>query len=190
MFPKSAAQEIIMIPSTSSLSSRRIKTPALQQRAAFHEAGHAAAIYLYNKLKKLPPVFFRITINKPLSSATKNTVNNAKNRRHAIARVEGGRLIENLPASIDGIDDLVRNNPEQTLATRRELIAVLEADVITLLSGVLAEAKFVADCDGEQINGHLLNLNSLKNYRDSVDLALVNDYIKCLIPEKKNATRN
>jgi len=31
----------------------------LIRQTAFHEAGHAAAIYLYNKQKQLPPVFFK-----------------------------------------------------------------------------------------------------------------------------------
>jgi hypothetical protein len=36
----------------------------LIKQIAFHEAGHAAAIYLYNKQKQLPPVYFQITIKK------------------------------------------------------------------------------------------------------------------------------
>jgi hypothetical protein len=34
----------------------------LIKQIAFHEAGHAAVIYLYNKQKQLPPVYFQITI--------------------------------------------------------------------------------------------------------------------------------
>ena len=34
----------------------------LIRQIAFHEAGHATAIYLYNKQKQLPPVYFQITI--------------------------------------------------------------------------------------------------------------------------------
>ena len=34
----------------------------LIKQIAFHEAGHAAAIYLYNKQKQLPSVDFQITI--------------------------------------------------------------------------------------------------------------------------------
>jgi len=36
----------------------------LIRQIAFHEAGHAAAIHLYNKQKQLPPVYFQITIKK------------------------------------------------------------------------------------------------------------------------------
>ena len=174
-----------MIQSNPSLTSRRVKSPGPQHRAAFHEAGHATAICLYNKLEKLPPVFFQISIKKYQSGAKWETTCKAKAAQNPVARVEGGRLIENLPTSLDAIGNLDNNDIEQCLATRKALISALEADVITLLSGVLAEAKFVADCDGEMINGHLLNLDSLQNYRESVDLALVNDYIKCLIPNIK-----
>jgi hypothetical protein len=34
-----------------------------KQRIAFHEAGHAVAIHLNNKARKLPPIFFRIIFN-------------------------------------------------------------------------------------------------------------------------------
>ena len=34
------------------------------KQIVFHEAGHAAAIHLYNKQKQLPPVYFQITIKK------------------------------------------------------------------------------------------------------------------------------
>jgi len=166
-------------------NSSRTISPGVQQRAAFHEAGHATAICIYNKLKKLPPVFFQITIKNNKSGAKKEMLCKAKAAQNPVAKVEGGRLIENLPASIDATGNPGNNTPEPDLATRKALISALEADVITLLSGVLAEAKFVADCDGERINGHLLNLDSLQYYRESVDLALVNDYIRCLIPNKK-----
>ena len=36
----------------------------LIKQIVFHEAGHAAAIHLYNKQKQLPPVYFQITIKK------------------------------------------------------------------------------------------------------------------------------
>jgi predicted SprT family Zn-dependent metalloprotease len=36
----------------------------LIRQIVFHEVGHAAAIYLYNKQKQLPSVDFQITIKK------------------------------------------------------------------------------------------------------------------------------
>jgi len=34
----------------------------LSRKTAIHEAGHAAAIYLGNKQKQLPPIFFRFLL--------------------------------------------------------------------------------------------------------------------------------
>jgi len=44
----------------------------LSRKTATHEAGHAAAIYLGNKQKQLPPVFFQIYI-KDLNSEFQST---------------------------------------------------------------------------------------------------------------------
>jgi hypothetical protein len=40
---------------------------SLIKQIVFHEAGHAAAIYLYNKQKQLPFVDFQITIKKQIT---------------------------------------------------------------------------------------------------------------------------
>src|SRR5664280_1436621 len=74
-----------------------------KQRIAFHEAGHAAAIYLSNKARNLPPVYFQITF-KELSGATDYDAQIYQSTHDdSIARVEGGRLIQSLPYSIDGL---------------------------------------------------------------------------------------
>jgi hypothetical protein len=36
--------------------------PEIDSRVAYHQAGHAAAIYLGNKQKQLPAVYFQIII--------------------------------------------------------------------------------------------------------------------------------
>jgi hypothetical protein len=46
------------IPPTCPINNQEL----IRQTAAFHATGHAAAIYLDNKQKQLPPVFFQITI--------------------------------------------------------------------------------------------------------------------------------
>jgi hypothetical protein len=38
-----------------------------KQMVAYHEAGHAVAICLNNKLKNLPPVFFKIVFTNIMS---------------------------------------------------------------------------------------------------------------------------
>ncbi len=56
-------------------------------QTAFHEAGHAASIYIRNKEKQLPPVFFQIEITPP----TEN------NNQLYSAKVIDGQLIKDLP---------------------------------------------------------------------------------------------
>ncbi|MEE9339447.1 MAG: hypothetical protein V3U87_15340, partial [Methylococcaceae bacterium] len=63
-------------------------------QTAFHEAGHAASIYIGNKEKQLPPVFFQIQITPP----SKN------NDQLYSAKVIDGQLIQDLP--IAGIKSL------------------------------------------------------------------------------------
>ena len=131
----------------------------LHKHIAFHEAGHVAAIYLRNHQQQLPPVFFQITINKD------------EQKEHPFfARVEGGRLIENLPIAE------IENNHFATELEQQDLKQAYEADVINLLAGPLAEAKFVALRDDEIFNPHLVNIVALKNYGGHSDLEQANRY--------------
>ena len=72
----------------------------LIRQTAFHEAGHAAGIYLYNKHKQLPPVYFQITINPVHRPIEKTWDTLALSGDHFTAMVEGGRLISSLPIAI------------------------------------------------------------------------------------------
>ena len=95
-----------------------------------------------------------------------------------IARVEGGRLIELLPLSVDA---LVQKNPENNNAMLRFLndyMVAFEVDIINLLIGPLTEAKHIYETDGEVFNHQLVNLHTLNNYGGSSDLALVNEYMQ------------
>jgi len=138
----------------------------LDQHIAFHEAGHVTAIYIRNHQQKLPPVFFQIILNK-----------NEKKEYPFFARVEGGRLIENLP-----IAEIEKNNLETELE-RKDLTKAYEADVINLLAGPLAEAKFVALRDDEVFNPHLVNIIALKNYGGHSDLEQANQYLEYFIAD-------
>ena len=64
-----------------------------------------------------------------------------------------------------------------------------EADVISLLAGPLAEAKYVAMRDDEPINPRLVNLNALHHYGGSVDLEIINKYLDYFIVEKAERER-
>lgn len=147
-----------------------------ERRIAFHEAGHAAGIHLNNKARQLPPVFFKI-IFKDISGMmeadhmTYQTIND-----EYIARVEGGRLIELLPDTIDGAASATKAN---------DYLIAFEADIVNLLIGPLAEARYVAHIDDEPFNHKLVNLKALKNYGGDSDLALVNKYLQNFFTEKE-----
>lgn len=148
-----------------------------KQRVAFHEAGHAAGIHLNNKARQLPPIFFKI-IFKDMGEVTDADVM-AYQATHddCIARVEGGRLIESLPPSIDSlVRELTQHNDAMTQLIS-DYMKAFEADIINLLIGPLAEAKHVADTDDELFNQKLVDLKALKNYGGSSDLALANEYL-------------
>lgn len=156
-----------------------------KQRVAFHEAGHAAGIHLNNKARQLPPIFFKI-IFKDMGDVTETDIM-AYQTTHddCIARVEGGRLIESLPPSIDSlVRELTKHNDAMVQLVMDYMMA-FEADVINLLVGPLAEAKHVAETDGELFSHQLVNLKALKNYGGSSDLALANEYLQSFSADKQ-----
>ncbi|MFW5443234.1 MAG: hypothetical protein ACKE51_02865 [Methylococcaceae bacterium] len=136
----------------------------LKKHTAFHEAGHAASIYLGNKKKKLPPVFFQIKIS-----------HNANSKNPFFAKVIDGRLIQNLPiAGLDNIHDLTKED-------RRNYQCAYEADIINLLVGPLAEAKYVSIKDDEAFNFNLVNIHSLNYYGGSSDIENAYSYLQYFI---------
>ncbi|MDI1232101.1 MAG: hypothetical protein PSU93_13210 [Methylobacter sp.] len=146
----------------------------VSRKIAIHEAGHAAAIYLGNQQKGLPPVFFQIFI-KPLINDVQSSAFLGNPSDHYIAKVEGGRLIHTLPSSLD------EATKEFSTAQKHAYQHAFEADIINLLAGPLAEARYVALRDNEPINSELVNVNALQYYGGSSDLEIVNEYLECFI---------
>jgi hypothetical protein len=136
----------------------------LTNQTAFHEAGHAASIYLGNKQKKLPPIFFQIKIRKPADSDTQ-----------LYAKVIDGRLIQNFP--IAGLENINHLSREERLGYQ----CAFEADVVNLLVGPLAEAKYVSIRDDEDFNFNLLNPHALNYYGGSSDIEIANTYLEYFI---------
>jgi hypothetical protein len=155
-----------------------------KQRVAFHEAGHAAGIYLNNKTRQLPPVFFKIIFKEMTSLTDLDVLAYETTHDDCIARVEGGRLIELLPPSIESLENKIQEQHSQGMTIRDYMIA-FEADIINLLIGPLAEAKHVAETDDEFFNHQIVNLNALKNYGGSSDLALAYEYLQSLPGDQK-----
>ncbi len=141
---------------------------------AVHEAAHAAAIYLGNKRKGLPQLFFQVSIASQ-DGDTPCDKYLLKPDRGFIAEVDGGRLIQALPPSFK--EATLGFSPEQRLAYKR----AFEADMVNLLVGPLAEAKYSALQDGEVFDPLLVNLNALHYYGGCYDLANFFSYLECYL---------
>lgn len=168
----------IQIPSQNNIEVQK-------KRIAYHEAGHAVAIIINNELKQLPPVFFNITINDFLQSETLETHQRLTTGYKYSAKLDGGRLIRNLPESIDRCINTVDPRLEKHENNSIEFLKAFEADIINLLIGPLAEAKHVAYRDGEVFNQYLINVEALRNYGGASDLTLIVDYLQCVSCSKK-----
>jgi hypothetical protein len=154
----------------------------IDKRIAYHQAGHAAAIYLGNKQKQLPAVHFQIII-KPLEWEGQARGRFACPHDKYTAKVEGGRLIQSLPMSFAEATQYF-SWPEQ-----EQCLCAFEADVINLLAGSLAEAKFVAARDNEIFNPNLVYLGALKFYGDGSDLEVITEYLECFMLHKAERDR-
>lgn len=131
-------------------------------QTAFHEAGHAVAICLRNQYHQLPPVYFHIILE---------SLDVEPSGRQYLAKVEGGQLISSLPASLAYL-------PVQQ---KDAYLDAFEADIVNLLAGPLAEAKYIALRDDEPLNPDVVNLNALAFYGGESDLEVVQQYIHCFI---------
>lgn len=143
------------------------KTTALQ--IAFHEAGHAAAIHLSNLRKNLPPVFFQI---------------NLRNQTHNkyVARIEDGRLIQNLPFNI------LESSQFYSTSEQDSFKCAFEADIVNLLAGPLAEAKYIALKNKQTFNLDKISLEDLHEYGGTSDLETIQEYLENFIADKQRQT--
>jgi hypothetical protein len=146
---------------------------------AFHEAGHAAAIYLNNKTRNLPPVFFQIMIKDLSNTSEENISVYQVAQNDCIARVQGGRSIKLLPSPVDDFASQTADHHNTLESLIKDRIIAFEVDIINLLIGPLAEAKYIAHTDDELFNHQLVGLDALKNYGGSSDLELAYEYLQC-----------
>ncbi|WP_262964700.1 hypothetical protein [Methylobacter psychrophilus] len=159
-----------------------INTAELSKKTAIHEAGHAAAIYLGNKQKQLPPIFFQIFIKKLKSDSQPMTClcKAYDSCNNCVTKIDGGRLIHTLPSSFkEAVSDF-------SVTQEQAYQHAFEADIINLLVGPLAEANYISLRDDEPINQHLVNLHALHNYGGSSDLETINEYLDCFIADKSH----
>ena len=156
-----------------------------KQCIAFHEAGHATAIYLNNKARNLPPVFFQIVLKEISGDKEGEVALYRASHDDSIAKVEGGRLIESLPYSMDGLIHKLIDRNDAMVPLVRDYIIAFEADIVNLLVGPLAEAKQAYNRDNELFNHKLVGLNSLKNYGGNSDLASVREYLESFSTDQR-----
>ena len=146
----------------------------ITRKVAIHEAGHAAAIYLGNKQKRLPPIFFQIFITS-VNDDFQSSRFLSKLATKYIANIGGGRLIHTLPSSIEEATNGF------SLAQKIAYQRAFEADMINILTGSLAEARYIAQRDGKLINSGLIQLHDLHYFGGASDLESVHEYLECFI---------
>ncbi len=151
---------------------------------AYHEAGHATAIYLYNKQQQLPSIFFQIHLKNYEDIKQLTAQNNSQGTY--VAEIEGGCLIENLALNLSV------NRNEIHPSEREEYYRALNADVINLLAGSIAEQNYLILRDNEVINEALLNIRNLGRYGNYSDMQKINNYLRflsdCPIEQQKKLT--
>ncbi len=121
-----------------------------RQKVAFHEAGHATAIHVNNRLKNLPPVFFQIIIKAIDGTSADTPLANKIGQYGCISRVNGGLLVQTLLSSFDVLDCQVHAYADRSVSQYTDDYRLaFEADIVNLLIGPLAEAKYSAQIDNE-----------------------------------------
>ncbi|MDQ7089850.1 MAG: hypothetical protein Q9M50_04300 [Methylococcales bacterium] len=142
----------------------------LATQVAFHEAGHAVAIYLYNKQQQLPSIFFQIHLNS-YDDVTLLTTDDSQTA-YVAASIEGGCLIENLALNLSvGSSEIY---PEE----KEEYHRALNADVINLLAGSIAEQHYLILRDNEVIDVDLISIKNLGRYGNYSDMQKINNYLR------------
>jgi hypothetical protein len=137
-----------------------------RQLIAFHVAGHATAIYLNIKARNLPPIFFQIMLQELNNLSEEDFDVHRQANQDCGTQLKGGRFIEMLPAAMETSEPSIKDT-----------MRVYEADIVNLLAGPLAEARYVSEIDNETFSHRLIHLKALKNYGGHSDLALVDDYL-------------
>jgi hypothetical protein len=137
---------------------------------AYYLAGQAVAICLGNQQKQLPAVHFQICLN-PCNGNQPECLPCL--RKTYTSSLEGGRLIQSLPMYF-----AKAKNPQFSFEQAENQYA-LEADVMNLLAGPLAEAKYNAAQNGKVLNQNGLMLSTLCYYGPDSVTEPVNDYLEC-----------
>jgi hypothetical protein len=145
------------------INTNALNLVSIRKRTAYHLSGQAIAIYQRNKQKKLPPVYFQIEI-PPTGEGN--------------ALIEGGALIQNPLLLLSEVTHYFSKN--QLVLYRN----VIEADIINLLAGFIAEAKYLALYDDHMFTGNHINVDTLHYYGKRSDLTKINEYMNNYIVDE------
>ena len=143
----------------------------LATQIAYHEAGHATSIYLYNKRQKLPPIFFEIHVKNHHDIEALALENKDFPPTNIAAQIEGGCLVENLALT------LTLNDDEFSEDEKKEYRLALNADMINLLAGSIAEKNYIIKRDNEILRADMLNTNVWGREGNHSDMQKINHYL-------------
>ena len=169
--------------------SKKNSLDAHKKKIAYYESGRAVAMLINNQLKNLPPVFFEITFNNNTQNTPSDTQLDLASDVDYSAKVKGGRLVKNLPESIamftSELDLFLEYSMEQKEKIIEGLVMAMECDLVNILVGSLAEAKYTVLCDDEIFNKNIVNINALHNYVGLSDRVLIEEYLTCFSNSKR-----
>ena len=140
---------------------------------AYQQAGQAAAIYIGNKERKLPAVYFKILIGpQAQASLTSFGVPADYALNSNPVTIEGGRLVDNLL--------LLSENMAQYFSPLQleQYRSAVEADITNLLVGIMAEVKYAAQLKRTPFSVNSVTADSLADHCDAGDWAMVSEYIQ------------
>ena len=156
----------------------------IDAKKAYQQAGQAAAIYIGNKEKKLPAVYFKILIGPQAEASFASfgvPVSNGINPDAVM--IEGGRLVDNLLLLSDDVAKYF--SPLQLEQYR----SAVEADITNMLAGILAEAKYKAHLNKTPFDIGLFTAESLADYCEEDEWATICEYTQ-LYKEDRNRKLN
>lgn len=142
---------------------------------AFHQAGHMAGFHLNNSGKNFSTVNFRVALIFK-DSAQERLIHHQMTVSGRIAKTEGRYLASDLPNALDR--SMSSENARYMFSEVYRL--AVECDIVNLLIGPLAEARYIAESDNEPFKQRLIHFNSLHNYGGSAEIELVEAYLQNL----------
>lgn len=99
---------------------------------------------------------------------------------HAIGVYLNGNVYHFHPGTFQPRRTAVKS--ENSTAEWKRSPEAFEVEIVNLLLGPIAQAKYVASCDNEIFNSKLIDFNALHHYSGTRDLRRVNEYLQYLSP--------